>query len=334
MEEPMSAKANRKYWVGFDLGGTKMLAAVFDEGFEPLAKKRKRTRAQDGAAGGLKRMIGLIETTLAEAGIGVDGVAGIGVGCPGPLDLDRGIILETPNLGWKKIRVRAELEKAFGCPVVIANDVDAGVYGEYRLGAARAARCVVGVFPGTGVGGGAVYNGEIIRGAKGSCVEIGHLPVVRDGPLCGCGRRGCLEAVAGRLAISAAAAIAAYRGEAPHLLAKAGTDVARIRSRALCESIAAGDTAVENIVREAARTIGWAMAGVVNLLAPDVVLLGGGLVEDMPKLFQEEVSAAVNARVMPSYENSFEVVVAELTGDATITGAAAWAQQTVEGRSG
>ena len=102
----------------------------------------------------------------------------------------------------------------------------------------------------------------------------------------------------------------------------------------MCESIAAGDTAVENIVREAARTIGWAMAGVVNLLAPDVVLLGGGLVEDMPKLFQEEVSAAVNARVMPSYEGSFEVVVAELAGDATITGAAAWAQQTVEGRSG
>jgi glucokinase len=334
MEEPMSAKANRKYWVGFDLGGTKMLAAAFDEGFEPLAKKRKRTKAQDGAAGGLKRMIGLIEETLAEAGIGGDGLAGIGVGCPGPLDLDRGIILETPNLGWKKTRVRAELEKAFGCPVVIANDVDAGVYGEYRLGAARGARCVVGVFPGTGVGGGAVYNGGIIRGAKGSCMEIGHIQVVRDGPLCGCGRRGCLEAVAGRLAIAAAAAIAAYRGEAPHLLAKAGTDVSSIRSRALCESIAAGDTAVENIVREAARTIGWAMAGVVNLLAPDVVLLGGGLVEDMPKLFQEEVSAAVNARVMPSYEGSFEVVVAELAGDATITGAAAWAQQTVEGRSG
>ena len=329
----MSAETKRRYWVGFDLGGTKMLAAVFDDAFKPLARKRKRTKAQDGAAGGLKRMIGLIETTLAEAGIGAEGLAGIGVGCPGPLDLDKGIILETPNLGWKKTRVRAELEKAFGCPAVIANDVDAGVYGEYRFGAARATRCVVGVFPGTGIGGGAVYNGEIIRGATGSCMEIGHMPVVRDGPFCGCGRRGCLEAVAGRLAISAAAAAAAYRGEAPHLLAKAGTDLANIRSRALSESIAAGDASVENIVREAARTIGWAMAGVVNLLAPDVVLLGGGLVEDMPDLFRDEISAAVNARVMPSYENSFKVVVAKLAGDATITGAAAWAQQTIGGRS-
>jgi glucokinase len=116
-------------------------------------------------------------------------------------------------------------------------------------------------------------------------------------------------------------------------LVRAGTDLNNIRSRALCESIAAGDTAVENIVREAARTIGWAMAGVVNLLAPDVVLLGGGLVEDMPDLFRDEISAAINARVMPSYENSFKVVVAKLAGDATITGAAAWAQQTVESRS-
>jgi glucokinase len=333
MEEPMSAETKGKYWVGFDLGGTKMLAAVFDDTFKPLARKRKRTKAQEGAEGGLKRMAGVIQAALVEAGLGAEDLAGIGVGCPGPLDLDKGIVLETPNLGWKKTKVRAELEKVFGCPVVIANDVDAGVYGEYRFGAAHGARCVVGVFPGTGIGGGAVYNGEIIRGATGSCMEIGHIPVAPDGPLCGCGRRGCLEAVAGRLAVSAAAATAAYRGEAPHLLVRAGTDLNNIRSRALCESIAAGDTAVENIVREAARTIGWAMAGVVNLLAPDVVLLGGGLVEDMPDLFRDEISAAINARVMPSYENSFKVVVAKLAGDATITGAAAWAQQTVASRS-
>lgn len=123
----MSAETKKKYWVGFDLGGTKMLAAVFDDAFKPLARKRKRTKAQEGAGGGLTRMIGLIQTVLVEAGIGIEDLAGIGVGCPGPLDLDKGVVLEMPNLGWKKTRVRAELEKAFGCPVVIANDVDAGV---------------------------------------------------------------------------------------------------------------------------------------------------------------------------------------------------------------
>jgi glucokinase len=178
-----------------------------------------------------------------------------------------------------------------------------------------------------------VYKGEILRGGKGSCCEIGHIPVVRDGPLCGCGRRGCLEAVAGRLAIAASAAMAAYRGDAPNLLRIAGTDVKEIRSQALAEAIAAGDGVVEAIVREAAQTIGWAMAGVVNVLAPDTVVVGGGLVEDMPALFRDEVERAIRARVMPSFEKSFRLAVATLAGDAVISGAAAWAEETVRAKN-
>lgn len=325
----MAAKKAKEYWVGFDLGGTKMLTVVFDPDFQVVVRKRRKTRAQEGAKSGIRRMIGLIESALDEAGISPEDVAGIGVGCPGPLDLDRGIVLEMPNLGWKNTRVGAELQDAFHCPAIILNDVDAGIYGEFRFGAARDARCVVGVFPGTGIGGGAVYKGEILRGTSGSCMEIGHIPVVRDGPHCGCGRRGCLEAVSGRLAISAAAAAAAYRGEAPHLLAIAGTEISNIRSRALTESISAGDVVIEEIVRDAARTVGWAMAGVVNLLAPEIVLLGGGLVEDMPDLFREEIDAAIRARVMPSYENAFRTEVAQLAGNASVIGAAAWAKQSL-----
>jgi len=326
----MSAEKSKRHWVGFDLGGTKMLSMVFDNDFKLLSRKRTKTKAQEGAKGGLERMIGLVEESLAKAGLTRDDLAGIGVGCPGPLDLDKGIVIEMPNLGWKKTRVRAELEKAFGCPAVILNDVDAGIYGEFCFGAARKARCVVGVFPGTGIGGGAVYEGKIVRGKSGSCMEIGHIPVLRDGPHCGCGRRGCLEAVCGRLAISAAAAAAAQRGEAPFLFSNAGTDLSNIRSGAIAEAIAAGDSIVESIVREAAQTIGWAMAGVVNLLAPDVVVLGGGLVEEMPELFRDEVDAAMRGRVMPSYENTFRTEVAQLAGNATVTGAAAWARQTLD----
>lgn len=325
----MSAKNRKRHWIGFDLGGTKMLAMVFDENFQMLSRKRDKTRGQEGAKEGLGRMVGLIEETLAKAGLSRDDLAGIGVGCPGPLDLDKGIVLEMPNLGWKKTKVRATLEKAFGVPTVILNDVDAGIYGEFCFGAARNARCVVGVFPGTGIGGGAVYEGKIVRGKNGSCMEIGHIPVLRNGPHCGCGRRGCLEAVCGRLAISAAAAAAAQRGEAPFLFSKAGTDLSNIRSGVIAEAIAAGDSVVESIVREAAQTIGWAMAGVVNLVAPDVVVLGGGLVEEMPELFREEVDAAIRGRVMPSYENTFKTELAQLAGNATVTGAAAWARQTL-----
>jgi glucokinase len=326
------SKPERKGWVGVDLGGTKMLAVVYDDAFRPIGRKRRRSKGYEGAEAGVRRMVELISDAVGDAGLDAKALAGIGVGCAGPLDLDRGVILEMPNLGWRQVPLRRELEQAFGCPVVILNDVDAGVYGEFRFGGVGKARSVVGVFAGTGIGGGAVVNGEILRGTRGSCLEVGHIPVAYDGPLCGCQRRGCLEAVAGRLAISAAVAAATYRGETKQLVRTLGSDLANIRSRVLADAIAAGDAVVEDIVRHAARSIGWAMAGVVNVLAPDVVLLGGGMVEDMPALFREEIGAAMRAQVMPSYADTFRITVAKLAGDATVMGAAAWAERTSKGK--
>jgi glucokinase len=326
----MAAKDQEKYWVGFDLGGTKMLAKVFDCNFKPAGSERTKTKGHEGAEAGLARIEKTINKALDDAGVKSSQLGGIGVGCPGPLDLHRGVIFDTPNLGWKNVPVKKVLEDAFGCTTTIVNDVDAGVYGEYRFGAAQGSRTAVGVFPGTGIGGGCVYEGRILRGKIGSCMEIGHVQVMPEGPLCGCGRRGCLEAVASRLAISARAAAAAYRGQAPHLMEKIGTDLANIRSGALAASVAAGDTQVETILREAARHIGRAVAGVVNLLAPDVVVLGGGMVEAMPELFLEEVATSAKKRVLSSFADAFEVAVATLGDDAGVMGAAAWAQTNAE----
>jgi len=318
-----------KYWIGFDLGGTKMLATVYDKDLQPLGSKRRRTRGRDNTGVESNRISQTIEKALADADIDLKNVQGIGVGCPGPIDPEKGVVYEAPNLGWQDVPLRKTLEKQFGCPAVLANDVDAGVYGEYRFGAGQSARCVLGVFPGTGIGGGCVYDGKIFRGRDKSCMEIGHVPVMPDGPLCGCGQRGCLEAVAGRLAISAATAQAAYRGAAPHLLREAGTDLADIRSGALAESIEAGDRAVEKIVRAAAAHIGTAIAGVVHLLAPDVVVLGGGLVEAMPKLFVGAVETAAREHLLPSFAVSLKVVPATLGDDSTVLGAAAWAEHVI-----
>ncbi len=326
------ANAEKRYWMGFDLGGTKMLAAVFDDTLTKRGEKRKKTRAAEGVEAGFDRVVEAMRDALDHAGITAAQLGGIGMGCPGPLDLVEGVLIDTPNLGWKQVQARKILGKAFGCPVHLINDVDAGIYGEFTAGAARGARCAVGIFPGTGIGGGGIYEGQLLRSARGSCFEIGHVPVMRDGPLCGCGRQGCLEAVASRLAIAAAAGAAALRGDAPHLLAKTGGDLARIRSKALAESIAAGDKAVERIVRDAAGWIGFAAAGVVNLLAPDVLVLGGGLVEALPKLFLGEVKAELDRRVMPAFRNACKVVEARLGDDAAALGAAAWALHQV-GRS-
>jgi glucokinase len=314
--------------VGFDLGGSKMLAVVFDDAFGRVGRRRKRTQAHEGTKSGLARMGDTIAEALEDAAVQPSQLRGIGVGCPGPLDLERGVVLDTPNLGWKNVPVRQTLEDRFECPVAIINDVDAGIYGEYRFGAGRGARCVLGVFPGTGIGGGCVYQGEIFRGTNASCMEIGHLPLWPDGPLCGCGKRGCLEAVASRLAIAGAAAAAAHRGEAPNLLADVGTDLSNIRSGALAAAIRAGDESIERIVREAARHIGMAVAGAINLLAPDVVVLGGGLVEAMPEIFVDTVAEVAAGRVLAPFARNVRVVASELGDDAAVMGAAAWVQHT------
>ena len=169
------AETEKRVWVGFDLGGTKMMAFVFDQDLRVLGKKRRKTRSSSGGGVGLDRLTETIEMALTESGVTVDQLAGVGAGCPGPLDLQKGIILEAPNLGWKNVPLQEFLAKRFQCPAVICNDVDAGVFGEYSAGVARGHRSVLGVFPGTGIGGGFVYEGRIFRGTRSSCMEVGFL---------------------------------------------------------------------------------------------------------------------------------------------------------------
>ena len=154
-----------------------------------------------------------------------------------------------------------------------------------------------------------------------------------NGPLCGCGRRGCLEAVASRLAISADAIKAGFRGEAPYLMENYGADLVRIRSKALSESIANGDQVIADIVRNAAELIGMAIGNLINLMLPDTVVLGGGLVQAMPDHFLPPVREAAKARAMPAYADAFQVVPAKLGDDSAVLGAAAWAQRQVDRES-
>lgn len=315
-----------KPMIGFDLGGTKMLALVLNSEYRILGREKKKIKDKNSDKLTVDRIIETIRSSL-ELSDSTKTPGIIGIGVPGTLDLKRGIILEAPNLGWKKVPLKVLLEKEFTCPVIISNDVDAGVYGEYCFGAGRQSQSVLGIFPGTGIGGGFVKYGELFTSGQTSCMEIGHLPAVTDGLLCGCGRSGCLETVASRLAISAAASMAIYRGEAPNLQKISGTDISLIRSGALAAAIASGDKKIEQIVRHAAMHLGRVLGGVINLLAPQTVVLGGGLVEAMPELYLEEVSKHSRNHVMPSFENIYKIAVAELGDDATALGAAAWARK-------
>jgi len=185
----MSGKGKRGV-VGFDLGGTKMMAVVYDRKWRDCGRNRRKTNAEIGMKAGLDRIAETIDKALDDAGMAPDQLDAIGIGVPGPLDPERGVVYDLPNMGWKDVPVKAALEKRFGCPVAVLNDVDAGTYGEYCFGAGQGKRCVLGVFPGTGIGGGCVYDGAVLRGQAITAMEVGHVCVLPEGALCGCGAHG------------------------------------------------------------------------------------------------------------------------------------------------
>jgi glucokinase len=320
--------ANQKnIWIGFDLGGTKMLTIAYDEKWNVIGRRRRKTRSREGSDSGIERIGSTIDRLLSENEIDKDRIAGIGIGCPGPIDLENGRILTTPNLGWDDVDIGDFLKKRFDCPVVVMNDVDAGVFGEYQFGSAKGSRCVVGIFPGTGVGGGCVYEGRILQGAGISCMEIGHTRISSSSRASGYELPGTVEAEASRLTIAAEAAKAAYRGDAPYLFKKTGTDLAEIRSGAIADAIENGDTAIRGLVEQASQAIGLAVVNIVHILAPDKIVLGGGMVEAMEELIVGVVRKTARESVMSVYKDRFEVVAAKLGDDAVVLGAAAWAKQ-------
>ncbi len=325
----MTQPDNKQYWIGFDLGGTKMMAVVFDSNLQEVGRKKRKTRSKGGEKVGFDRIEETMQDALIEAKISLHDVAGIGIGVPGPLNPASGVVLEATNLGWKNVPLRQQLQDRFERPVEVCNDVDAGVFGEYLRGAGKGCRSVLGLFPGTGIGGGFVYEGRIFHGTRSTCMEVGYLQMATEGAAAGTGPVGTLEGLASRLAISAEAAKAVFRGQAPSLQAIAGTDVAKIRSSALRKSIEDGDKAVEQIVRRSAEQVGRGIGSLINILAPDRVILGGGLVEAMPELYLDAVRKGIKRNVLPSLVDCAEIVVSKLGDLAAALGAAGVVRQRV-----
>jgi glucokinase len=317
-------------WIGFDLGGTKMLAIAYESDWKVAGRRRRKTKGREGSDNGIARIGSTIERLLDENKLKDRRIRGIGIGCPGPIDLKKRRILTTPNLGWDDVDVGEFLEKKFDCPTVVLNDVDAGLYGEYLFGAAKGSRCAVGIFPGTGIGGACVYEGTILQGDGISCMEIGHTRISSSTRSSGYELPGTLEAEASRLSIAAEAAKAAYRGDAPFLFKETGTDLADIRSGALAESVAGGDKAIRRLIEEASESIGLGVVNVIHLLCPDTIVLGGGLVEAMEDLIVGTVKKTACDSVMTVYRDRFDVVAAKLGDDAGVKGAAAWARRKIE----
>ena len=294
-----------------------------DKDFEILAEVKIKTKPEKGERFFIRNLSATMKQLLLESKVRAKEVIGIGIGCPGFINPDKGVIAASPNIPFlKNYPLAKRVSRLTGIPVTLGNDVQTGLYGEHQFGAAKGYDNVIGIFMGTGIGGALILNGKPYRGASGSAGEVGHVQIDPLGPICGCGQYGCLEAFAGRLAISAEAAIAVARQKAPHLAKKSGTDIRDIKSGALAKAIRAGDTAIEHLIRAKAKRVGTLMGNLVNVLNPDMIVLGGGVVEAMPSLIARRAEKTMRAVALPTSSKYVQVAVAKLGDHSIVMGAA------------
>jgi glucokinase len=252
--------------VGIDLGGTKILAAVVDQAGRLQGRAQLLTEAQDGPAAVLARVAAAARQACLAAGVELDEVGGLCVAVPGPFEPDTGVVQLAPNLDWHDQPGRAPLQAALGLPVWLENDVRAAVIAEHRHGAGRGRHHMLGVFVGTGIGGGLVLDGQIYRGSTYVAGEIGHVKIRPDGPTCGCGQVGCLETFASRTAIARRIAEAAATGEETSLRQIVGAELETASGAQIGQAVAAGDRLATRIVEAAARDLAVGLGGAINLL--------------------------------------------------------------------
>ncbi len=305
--------------VGIDLGGTKIGTGVVDAHGALLASDYQPTAASQGPDAVIARMVAGVGRALEAAGVATGDVAGIGIGAPGPLDIPRGLLTEPPNLpGWHDVPLRQIIEERIGLPTCLENDANAAGIGEYLYGAGRGTRNMVYVTVSTGIGGGLILDGQIYHGASGGAREIGHMTILARGPHCGCGNRGCLEALASGTAIAREGQEQVNRGVPTRI-----AEIARgpVTAKDVVDAMRQGDPYAADIVRQAMAYLGIGMANLVNLFNPERIVIGGGLTALGQDLLAP-VDRAIRLRAFPSAAAQVTVCLAELGARVGIVGAA------------
>jgi len=309
--------------IGIDLGGTKISTALVDTAGTIIAHDYRETHATEGQKAVIERMLDAARRVMVRAGVNQAQVAAAGIGAPGPLDVEAGVVVAPPNLpGWDRVPLRRLIESRLGITTFLENDANAAALGEYRFGAGRGVEHMIYVTASTGIGGGLILNGRLYHGASGMAGEIGHITIMPYGPLCGCGNRGCLEALASGTAIARQARERVAHG-APTLIADlAGGDPERVTAKLVAKAASQGDVEAQEILAEAMRYLGIGMANLVNLFNPQLIVIGGGLTNIGEMLFGP-VQRAIDRRALPTLAQAVRVVRAELGDNAGVLGAAA-----------
>ncbi len=311
--------------VGVDLGGTNMLAIVLDPTNKIVGRKHARTEPQRGADDVIDRLVEIVNDACREAGTSLTEIGAVGIAAAGAIDIPNGIILVAPNLHWENLPLLDRLREKIGRPVVLENDVNGAVWGEHHLGAGAGHGDVLGVWVGTGIGGGLVLDGHIHHGAFFTAGEIGHTILTPNGGPGQrtvedhCGRNGVIRALRGQL-----------DSHPESMLNGVGKgDGVAIDMGMLAEAYAAGDALTQQVVHRAADLLGIAIANWVTVLALDTVIVCGGMTEALGEPYLQQIRRSFEATVFPARSRACRLVSTQLKGDAGPLGAALLARQLV-----
>ncbi len=311
-----------KFIVGVDLGGTNMRAAVVTQDKRVVSRDSAPTHAERGPEGVMQAIEEGVLDAVKKAGLDRGDLLAIGIGAPGPMNWQTGVVYSPPNLpGWKNVPLAAEMQKRLGVPCFVENDANVACYGEFWLGAGQGAENMCLLTLGTGLGGGIVTHGKLLRGIDGTAAEIGHMKVERDGRLCGCGATGCIEQYASVTGMRKTAWLGIEAGEKTVLREMCGNEFDKLSGKMISDANDQGDAFASWVMAETATWLGIAISSLINLLNPERVVLYGGMVAAGDKLF---VPVRETARRL-SFEvpgRRAEIVAAALGDDAGVIGAA------------
>lgn len=309
---PILLEVNAKHGTvaGVDFGATHLTINLANFAAQVIAEKEIPLDIAAGPETCLEQAHQLLDSLLAGAGLALSNLEAVGVGVPGPIVSEAGMVLAPPIMpGWDRFPIRDTLEERWGCPVSLNNDAELGALGEWAYGADRGVNNLAYIKIGSGVGAGLLIDGQIYRGATGSAGEIGHITIEEEGPLCNCGNRGCLETLTGGHAIARIAQEAVQIGT-PTVL-KDIQPAESISAVHVTQAARQGDRIAQQILATAGNHLGIAIAGLVNLFNPSVVIVGGGVAQ-VGDLFLEPVRKAVQRRSLPAAARAVRITTAML----------------------
>jgi glucokinase len=316
----------KEYYLGLDLGGTKILTGLADSEGKIITRSRRDTEADLGEDKIIENMIATIEAVLKKADVDRNQVRTLGIGSPGPLDAKKGIIIENANLPWKNVPLVEKIESALGIKTLLKNDANAAALGEKWFGAGKNVNNMVYITISTGIGGGAIINRELFSGINDNACEVGHTVIDPNGPLCGCGNHGCLEAFSSGTSIGKRAREAAAAGQSKEMLELADNIVEDIDAVICAQAAYQGDQAAQEIFENAGYHLGIGLGNVVNTFNTEMIILGGGVMKASDLFLEKAIKTMEDIALAGSLE-MVTVKEAELGSDIGLMGAIAVAME-------